>query len=303
MKHTLFKIKKTANSRREDLESRDREGSDGEYSSLRLCEEKMMQLMGMFESLLKQAFPTPQTAATHDRRPAAHPEFDLEQRDKHPFIPVPPRQSDAPISNRALENWITEVCSKVFSTAFNYYAGEKMTYEQVRIFCSEGIVKNVLRMTEVHGLTPAQIQLLDRHMDEKIIPYLEKKYPLTEESVVNKALANAVEEVNNIDALSNDFFFMNPDLIPTFRRDGNYNATIMRVINRVLEQIDAPAAGEDGEGGRDREGASNYKDFEGFMGSLFERVEDLQWVKGHSPKNASGRPSTSQADDEREKYR
>jgi hypothetical protein len=172
-----------------------------------------------------------------------------------------------------------------------------MTYEQVRIFCSEGIIKNILRMTEVHGLSPAQIQLLDRHMDEKIIPYLEKKYPLTEESVVNKALANAVEEVNNIDALSNDFFFMNPDLIPTFRKDGNYNGTIMKVINRVLEQIDATSLVEDE--GVPKDAASNYKDFEGFMGSLFEKVEDLQWMKkGHSSKNPNGRPSTSQQIDD-----
>jgi hypothetical protein len=43
--------------------------------------------------------------------------------------------------------------------------------------------------------------------------------------------------MNNLDLLSNDFFF-NSGIMFTYQKSGNYNKTIMRVINKVLEQVD-----------------------------------------------------------------
>jgi hypothetical protein len=70
-------------------------------------------------------------------------------------------------------------------------------------------------------------------MQKKILPYLEKKYPLTEETDVNKALKRVVEEINHLDLLSNDFFY-NSGIMFTYQKPGNYNDTIMRVINKAL---------------------------------------------------------------------
>jgi hypothetical protein len=67
---------------------------------------------------------------------------------------------------------------------------------------------------------------------------MEKKYPLTEETDVNKALQKVVEEINNLDLLSNDFFY-NSGIMFTYQKSGNYNETIMKVINKVLEQVDS----------------------------------------------------------------
>lgn len=46
-------------------------------------------------------------------------------------------------------------------------------------------------------LTPTQIKTLDEYIQNKILPYMIKKYPLTGETDVNKALEQAVEEVNS----------------------------------------------------------------------------------------------------------
>jgi hypothetical protein len=75
-------------------------------------------------------------------------------------------------------------------------------------------------------------------MQKKILPYMEKKYPLTEGTDVNKALKKVVEEINHLDILSNDFFY-NPGIMFTYKKSGNYNETIMKVINKVLEQVDS----------------------------------------------------------------
>jgi len=75
-------------------------------------------------------------------------------------------------------------------------------------------------------------------MQKKILPYMEKKYPLTEETDVNKALEKVVEEMNNLDQLSNDFFF-NSGMMFTYRDSGNYNDIIMKVINKILGQVDS----------------------------------------------------------------
>lgn len=43
----------------------------------------------------------------------------------------------------------------------------------------------------------------------------------------------------------------------------------MQVINEIMGKIDEPAYEE----------TSNYKNFEKFMSSLFEKVEDMSWIR------------------------
>lgn len=47
--------------------------------------------------------------------------------------------------------------------------------------------------------------MIDRHLSENILPYLQRKYPLTASSDVNKALEKQLEQTNNLDLLENDF--------------------------------------------------------------------------------------------------
>ena len=67
--------------------------------------------------------------------------------------------------------------------------------------------------------------------------YLQKKYPLTLTTDVNKNLEKELQQTNNFEQLANDFLYSNK-LIFKYRENGNYNDMIMKVINKTLEIVD-----------------------------------------------------------------
>jgi hypothetical protein len=69
------------------------------------------------------------------------------------IVDLPEPNSDGELDEEELVEWITEVCSCVFSSAFNYLTEDKMTYEQTKVFCSEGILKNIFLLTKKYHLT------------------------------------------------------------------------------------------------------------------------------------------------------
>jgi hypothetical protein len=77
------------------------------------------------------------------------------------------------------------------------------------------------------------MSILNEHLSSKLLDYLQRKYPLTLSTDVNKALEKELHSTNNFDLLSNDFLYTN-GIIFTYRKSGNYNDMIMRVINKSL---------------------------------------------------------------------
>lgn len=63
-----------------------------------------------------------------------------------------------------MQYWITDVCSSVFSSAFHSLSQDKMSYEHAKIFCSEGILRNIVLLTNRFQLTERQIRLIDDHI-------------------------------------------------------------------------------------------------------------------------------------------
>ena len=59
-----------------------------------------------------------------------------------------------------------------------------------------------------------------------MVPYLKRKYPMTESSDVNKSLDEGVKAVDKTDALENDLLFKS-GVIFRFEESGNYNKKIM----------------------------------------------------------------------------
>jgi hypothetical protein len=47
---------------------------------------------------------------------------------------------------------------------------------------------------------------IDKHLVNRVLPYLGMKYPLTESSEINKKLASMVEEIDNIEEMENNYF-------------------------------------------------------------------------------------------------
>jgi hypothetical protein len=54
-------------------------------------------------------------------------------------------------------------------------------------------------------LKAKQIADIDKFLQTKVIPYLQKKYPLTEETVINRALEARLQKIDNLENLENDF--------------------------------------------------------------------------------------------------
>lgn len=53
------------------------------------------------------------------------------------------------------------------------------------------------------------MNIIDKHLSENLLDYLQQKYPLTVSSDVNKALDKELETTNNLDQLANDFLYTN----------------------------------------------------------------------------------------------
>ena len=63
-----------------------------------------------------------------------------------------------------------------------------MTFDQAKIFSSETILGNILRLTEKYKLGEDQVSAIDNHLKNNVLEYMAKKYPLTLSADVNKAL-------------------------------------------------------------------------------------------------------------------
>lgn len=63
-----------------------------------------------------------------------------------------------------------------------------MSYDQAKIYCSENIISNIIRLNENYHLTSEEIKDIDEHIEDGVTTYLLTKYPMTETQVVNKAL-------------------------------------------------------------------------------------------------------------------
>ena len=103
---------------------------------------------------------------------------------------------------------------------------------------------------------------IDKIMEQKVLPYLTLKYPLSEKINVNKKLNSMVKKINNFEDLDNDFIY-NSDIIWEYREDGNYNDIIMRVLNEVILLADKTAENKDGE--EEEETKTNYNDFDNMI--------------------------------------
>lgn len=76
-----------------------------------------------------------------------------------------------------------------------------------------------------------------------------------------------VHPVDNIESLSNNFM-VSTNVAFEFREDGNYNDLIMQFINEIKGTLDQ----------KSHRKRTNYRDFEDFMTTLFEKVTDNEWM-------------------------
>lgn len=93
----------------------------------------------------------------------------------------------------------------VTSSAFSHLLSKKLTFEEVKIFCSQNILLNILLFLQnVQADESYQLMKLVNERMKDNLDYLMTKYPLTKEGVPNKKLREAINKVNNLEHDDND---------------------------------------------------------------------------------------------------
>ena len=100
-----------------------------------------------------------------------------------------------------MKRWVTEMWITVFSSSFHYYLTDQMTFEQTKVFCSESVLRNLLRLTQKYKLTEGQVAEVNKHIGGEVLDYLMKKYPMTQSKDINKALEKELKEIDMSDML------------------------------------------------------------------------------------------------------
>jgi hypothetical protein len=190
----------------------------------------------------------------------------VEVRDREVIIDLPQSSGDGRVPESELKSWISEVVKATFSSAFNSYSRNEMTFEQTKIYCSENVFKNIARLSTQYRLSESEMEAVDKHIKKGVLEYLAAKYPLSDSSVVNKKMEEAVKEVDNIEALSNNYFTTS-SIVFEYRESGNYNDLIMLMLNDLISKVD------------ESQEQTSFRGFEAYMSDLFEKVEDEDWIK------------------------
>lgn len=95
------------------------------------------------------------------------------------MVNLPDYDESEELPDDVLKMWITEVCNKVISCAFNLMSTDQLSYEQTKICCSEGILRNIVLLVKKYILSKEQIKIINHHIEQNIIKYLKRKYPMT----------------------------------------------------------------------------------------------------------------------------
>ena len=129
-------------------------------------------------------------------------DYELEPRDRNVLIELPEIDEKDEDFFYAVKTWISEVCTKVVSSAFNLLLSDKLSGDQAKVSCSEGILRNIVLLVQKYPhLTTSHIKEINTHIEKDVIPYLKRKYPMTESSDVNKSLDESVNPTDKTDAL------------------------------------------------------------------------------------------------------
>ncbi len=124
---------------------------------------------------------------------------EFEARDRHVFVENK-KKSEGKLNSDELEAWIGKVCRDVMSSAYYYYLTEQMDYDQTKVYCCQGILKNISQFVSKNKeeITPQFYTLVDNILKFKVLPYLELKYPPSISNSVSKRLNKIFKEINNM---------------------------------------------------------------------------------------------------------
>ncbi len=83
---------------------------------------------------------------------------------------------------KKIEAWVGEVCKISVSIGFNFFLKKEMDDNQMKAFVSENFLRNLVLLVEKGKITEKEIEMIDKLLKDKVLPYLKAKYPLSAEN-------------------------------------------------------------------------------------------------------------------------
>ena len=130
---------------------------------------------------------------------------DVEERFSSINIDVPlfPNPASAK-GKKEIQRWLGHLSGTVFSRGFKLYVENKLNKKQMRAFCCENMIHNIMNLIRRNNLQTEQVEFINTSLKEDIIPSLLSKYPKSEDSEVNLRLFNLIREVDTSESNEND---------------------------------------------------------------------------------------------------
>ena len=158
------------------------------------------------------------------------------------------------------------------ATSFLLFKKQKLNSRQMKAFCSERIVFNILRLIQEHDLGTEHVRMINEFLKGEVLDYLILKYPKSEEKEINQNFKKVLKPVDNLSSNENDLVFRS-GVSFRFSQDANYNSEIMKFLNFVISLPDTPIELDD------QHTISLENLFHEEVGNFFRRIEDEEGLK------------------------
>ena len=147
------------------------------------------------------------------------------------------------LSKEGLEKYLTSLCTVVWSKGFQFYSTNQLSFENTKVYCSQQMLQNLIKLSEAYKLQPYHFQQINDHLQQNVLEYMLSKYPMTSAQHINRNLNNAIREVDNTDLTTNNFLYKS-EVRFKFRDNGEYNDLIMGTINEAMARIESKQEGK-----------------------------------------------------------
>ena len=92
----------------------------------------------------------------------------------------------------------------IFSHGFRLFEERKLEENQVKAFCAENILYNIITLIKEGELDEKEIRKMNEFMQNDLAKYNIMQYPKSEDKEFNLIFANKITEVDNLNSNNHD---------------------------------------------------------------------------------------------------
>ena len=122
----------------------------------------------------------------------------------------------------------------VASKGFYYFEKHVLNEEKFRFFCCSNILYKLVEFAKANQLSMEELELMDTHLQERVLPFAKANYPKSEVKGTNLKLAKMVGDLNNMSSNVNDLVYRSGIKFRK-KQSGDYTPEILSFINYLLD--------------------------------------------------------------------